>query len=105
MSGEIKEIDSHPAFRSLMEHKAFTLTCLTKELIPRLLSCNDKARLVFNISPRKMLHSGVDFLFQIKFRAVQGHSSLPKGDDPSALGELLDLRARRAATFSMPDPT
>ena len=26
MSGDIKEIDSHLAFRSLMEHKAFTLT-------------------------------------------------------------------------------
>ena len=32
MSGDIKEIDSHPAFRSLMEHKAFALAWLTKEL-------------------------------------------------------------------------
>ena len=32
MSGDVKEIDSHPAFRSLMEHKAFALAWLTKEL-------------------------------------------------------------------------
>ena len=32
MSGDIKEIDSHPAFRSLMEHKALALAWLTKEL-------------------------------------------------------------------------
>ena len=32
MSGDIKEIDSHPAFRSLMEHKAFALAWLTKGL-------------------------------------------------------------------------
>ena len=32
MSGDIKETDSHPAFKSLMEHKAFALAWLTKEL-------------------------------------------------------------------------
>ena len=32
MSGDIMEIGSHSAFRSLMEHKAFALAWLTREL-------------------------------------------------------------------------
>ena len=40
-----------------------------------------------------MIPSGIEDLgFHIKIRAVQGHSSLPRGYDPSALGELLDLQ-------------
>ena len=57
------------------------------------LTCNDRARFIFNISPKKMFPAGIEDLgFHIKVRAVQGHSSLPRNNDPSALGELLDLQ-------------
>ena len=57
------------------------------------LACNDKARFIFNIFPENMIPAGVEVLgFHIKVRAVQGHSSLPRNYDPSALGELLDLK-------------
>ena len=58
------------------------------------LTCNDKARFIFNIFPKKLIPAGVEDLgFHIKVRAVQGHSSLPRNYDPSALGELLDVKA------------
>ena len=58
------------------------------------LTCNDKARFIFNISPKKMIPQGIEDLgFHIKVRAVQGHSSLPRDYDPSALGVLLDIKA------------
>ena len=58
------------------------------------LTCNDKARLIFNIFPKKQIPAGVeDVRFHIKVRAFQGHSSLPRNYDPSALGELLDIKA------------
>ena len=60
------------------------------------LSCNDRLlyRFVSNISLKKMIPSCVEGLgFHIKIRAVQGRSSLPRGYDPSALDELLDLQA------------
>ena len=64
------------------------------------LTCNDKAGFVFNISPENMIPSCVEDLgFHIRIRAVQGHSSLPKRYDPSALGELLDLQARKAMGY------
>ena len=57
------------------------------------LTRNDKARFIFNIFPKKLIPAGVEDLgFHIKVRAVQGHSSLPRNYDPSALGELLDVR-------------
>ena len=57
------------------------------------LTCNDKARFIFNIFPKKLIPAGVEDLgFHIKVRAVQGHSSLPRNYDPSALGELLDIK-------------
>ena len=40
-----------------------------------------------------------DLGFHIKVRAVLGHSSLPKGYNPSALGELLDLQACKAMSY------
>ena len=59
------------------------------------LTCNDKARFISNIFPKKLIPAGVeDLRFHIKVRAVQGHSSLPRNYDPSALGELLDLKKR-----------
>ena len=40
-----------------------------------------------------MIPAGIEDLgFHITIRAVQGHSSLPRNYDPSALGELLDLK-------------
>ena len=61
------------------------------------LTYNDKAWFVFKISPKKMIPSCVEDLgFYIKIRAARGHSSLPRGYNPDALGDLLDLRACRA---------
>ena len=57
------------------------------------LTCNDKARFIFNIFPKQMIPAGIeDSGFHIKIRVVQGHSSLPRNYDPSALGELLGLK-------------
>ena len=55
---------------------------------------------MFNISAKNMIPSCVEDLgFRIKIRAVQGHSSLPRGYDPSGLDELLHLQARKAMGY------
>ena len=72
------------------------------------LTCNDKARFIFNIFPKKLIPAGVEDLgFHIKVRAVQGHSSLPRNYDPSSLGELLGVKMCSDVgytTFFMPPP-
>ena len=64
------------------------------------LTCNDKARFIFNIFPKKLIPAGVeDIGFHIKVRAVQGHSILQHLESC-----WTSRRAVIWATFFMPLP-
>ena len=70
------------------------------------LTCNDKARFIFNIFPKKMIPAGIeDSGFHIKIRAVQGHSSCQGIMIPQHLVSCwISRRAVIWATSFMPRP-